>query len=106
MDDDQELRDGLTKRKLHVERILRRSSYGWTQPRRDQDGVGTPCDRPRLKKDGNYSGPTLILDDAFAWIFESEFWFIAKNYFQLCESVYKLVPLASPSYLGISFRHL
>ena len=40
MDDDQELRDGLTERTLHVERILRRSSYGWIQPRRDQDGVG------------------------------------------------------------------
>ena len=38
MDDDQELRDGLTKKKLYMERILRRSSYGWTQPRRDQDG--------------------------------------------------------------------
>ena len=29
----------------------------------------------------------LILDDAFVWNFESEFWFIAKYYFQLCESV-------------------
>ena len=40
MDDDQELRDGYTEKKLQEERILRRSSYGWTQPRRDQDGVG------------------------------------------------------------------
>ena len=30
----------------------------------------------------------LILDDAFVWSFESELWFIAKYYFQLCESVY------------------
>ena len=29
----------------------------------------------------------LILDDAFVWSFESEPWFIAKYYFQLCESV-------------------
>ena len=48
MDDDQELRDGLTERKLHVERILRRNSYDWIQ--RDQDGVGIPCYRPRLRK--------------------------------------------------------
>ena len=40
LDDVQEFRDGLTERKLHEERILRRSSYGWTQPMRDQDGVG------------------------------------------------------------------
>ena len=32
MDDDQELRDGSTERNLHVERILRRSSYGWILP--------------------------------------------------------------------------
>ena len=58
MDDDQELRDGLTEKKLHEERILRRSSYCWTQPRRDQDRVGIPCHRPPLKEDGNYSGRT------------------------------------------------
>ena len=29
------------RRKLHVERIPWRSSYEWTQPRRDQEGVGT-----------------------------------------------------------------
>ena len=43
MDDDQELRGGLTEKKLHVERIHRRSSNCWTQARRDQDGVGIPC---------------------------------------------------------------
>ena len=30
----------IVRKKLHEERILRRSSYGWTQPRRDQNGVG------------------------------------------------------------------
>ena len=49
MDDDQEFRDGLTEKKLHEERILRRSSYGWTQPRRDQYGVGNPCHQPPSK---------------------------------------------------------
>ena len=29
----------------------------------------------------------LILDDAIVWNFESEFWFIAKYSFQLCEIV-------------------
>ena len=35
----------------------------------------------------------LILDDAFVWNFESEFWFTANCHFQLPESVYKLVRL-------------
>ena len=56
-----EERDVLTERKLHVERILRRSSYGWIQPRRYQNGVRIPCHRPRLKEDGNYSGHTFPL---------------------------------------------
>ena len=29
----------------------------------------------------------LILDDAFVWSFESEFWFIANYFLKLCESV-------------------
>ena len=32
--------------------------YDWTQPRRDQDGVGIPCHRRRLKEDGYYSSQT------------------------------------------------
>ena len=42
MDDDQELRDGLTEKKLNEERILRRSSYGVTKTEseiRDTDPV-------------------------------------------------------------------
>ena len=35
----------------------------------------------------------LILDDAFVWNFESEFWFTAKSHIQLCECVH------SPLYL-------
>ena len=32
--------DWLTERKLHGEKILWGSRYGWRQPRRDQDGIG------------------------------------------------------------------
>ena len=52
----------------------------------------------------------LILDDAFVWSFESELWFIAKYYFQLCESVYK--PRRIPwectplQFFGMSCRRL
>ena len=38
--DHQELRDGLTERILHGERILRRSRCDWAQPRCDLDGIG------------------------------------------------------------------
>ena len=83
--DDQELRDGLTERKLHGERILWGSRYGRRQPRRDQDGIRkfvSPIPTPERWKSLRSDWWATVLATLFFFLFSSlpcSLRFVAQN---------------------------